>query len=531
VTYLKKQIMSLNPKFCIPIPHQHLISAIKQTDSKSKISKHTEVLKKLLNQFKPIDFSSRSFEEYDKLMKMYEDEKTLDKDDVLKKLSKFKLNERHFYICCIDEVQNVARENNWDIVRHNDEIYLYNGEYWQKVESDAFQIFLAEVAKVLGVPSMIEKHHGFREQLQKQFAATQIFATPELNKSEVYINLLDCTLNVSNGEVKNILFNKEHFLNYQLPYKYDSVAQCPIFKTFLYEVLPDESAQQVLSEYLGYLFIRNGNKSIKTEKMLVLYGSGANGKSVVFEVILALLGRENVSNYSLTSLTDTNGYYRAQISNKLVNYGSEIGGKLEADMLKKMASGEPIEARQPYGRPLLLHEYAKLIFNCNQLPKDVEQTDAYFRRFLILPFSVTIEEEKQDKLLANKIVDSELPGILNWVLEGLKRLLSQGRFSKCKISDDMLIRYKIESDSVQIFLEEYSIQKSSDSKEFITLKTVYDAYRAFCLESGYKPISKLNFSKRLQSLKFLIEKRNIGKVVLLSTPLENVFSEGHFSHF
>jgi putative DNA primase/helicase len=200
-------------------------------------------------------------------------------------------------------------------------------------------------------------------------------------------------------------------------------------------------------------------------------------------------------------------------------------------MLKKMASGEPIEARHPYGRPLLLHEYAKLIFNCNQLPKDVEQTDAYFRRFLILPFSVTIDEEKQDKLLANKIVDSELPGILNWVLEGLKRLLSQGRFSKCKISDDMLIRYKIESDSVQIFLEEYSIQKSSDSKEFITLKTVYDAYRAFCLESGYKPISKLNFSKRLQSLKFLIEKRNIGLVVLLSTPLENVFSEGHFSHF
>jgi putative DNA primase/helicase len=522
--------MSLNPKFSIPIPNQHLISAIKQTDSKSKISKHTEVLKKLLNQFKPIDFSSRSFEEYDKLMKMYEDEKTLDKDDLFKKLSKFRLQERHYYICCIDEVQNIARENNWDIVRHNDEIYLYNGEYWQKVESDVFQIFLADVARVLGVPSMIEKHHGFREQLQKQFDVTQIFATPELHRSDIYINLLDCTLQASNGEVKNIPFNKEHFLNYQLPYKYDSAAKCPLFMAFLSEVLPDESAQQVLSEYLGYLFIRNGNKSIKAEKMLVLYGSGANGKSVVFEIILALLGRENVSNYSLTSLTDTNGYYRAQISNKLVNYGSEIGGKLEADMLKKMASGEPIEARQPYGRPLLLHEYAKLIFNCNQLPKDVEQTDAYFRRFLILPFNVTIEEEKQDKHLANKIVESELPGILNWVLEGLKSLLSQGRFSKCKISDDMLIRYKIESDSVQIYLEEYSIQKSSDTKEFITLKTVYDAYRVFCLESGYKPISKLNFSKRLQSLKFLIEKRNIGKVVLLSTPLENVFSEGHFCH-
>jgi putative DNA primase/helicase len=518
--------MALNPKFSNPITYSELKATIKNSLTSNTSTKHTEVLKKLLNQFKGIDFYSRSFEEYEKLLSLYEAESTSEKDkeEVLKKLSKFKLQERHYYICCIDEVQNVARKNNWDIVRFNDDIYLYNGEYWQRVESDVFQIFLADVARALGVPSIIEKHHGFREQLQKQFAATQIFASPELIASDVYINLLDCTLHVSNGDVKNIPFDKGHFLNYQLPYKYDSNATCPMFHQFLTEVLPDESAQQVLAEYLGYLFIRNGNKSIKAEKMLVLFGSGANGKSVVFEIILALLGKENVSTYSLTSLTDTNGYYRAQISNKLVNYGSEIGGKLEADMLKKMASGEPIEARQPYGRPLLLHEYAKLIFNCNQLPKDVEQTDAYFRRFLILPFNVTIEEDRQDKSLANKIVVSELPGILNWVLEGLKRLLTQGKFTKCKISDDLLTRYKIESDSVQIFLEEYNINKSTDSKEYKTLKTVYDAYRAFCSESGYRTISKLNFSKRLLSLKFLIEKRNIGKVVLLNTPLENVFS-------
>jgi putative DNA primase/helicase len=518
--------MAISPNFSTPIKADALLGVISNLQKEDKISKHTEVLKKLLNQFKGIDFYSRSFEEYEKLLSLYEAESTSEKDKegVLKKLSKFKLLERHYYICCIDEVQKVASENNWDIVRFNDEIYLYNGEYWQRVESDVFQIFLADVARALGVPSIIEKHHGFREQLQKQFAATQIFASPELNASDVYINLLDCTLHVSNGEVKNIPFDKGHFLNYQLPYKYDSNATCPKFNQFLTEVLPDESAQQVLAEYLGYLFIRNGNKSIKAEKMLVLYGSGANGKSVVFEIILALLGRENVSNYSLTSLTDTNGYYRAQISNKLVNYGSEIGGKLEADMLKKMASGEPIEARQPYGRPLLLHEYAKLIFNCNQLPKDVEQTDAYFRRFLILPFCVTIEEEKQDKLLASKIIDSELPGILNWVLEGLKRLLTQGKFTKCKIADEILTRYKIESDTVQLFLEEFGIQKSSDSKEFVTLKTFYNAYREFCVESGNKFVSKLTLSKRLQSLKYILEKRNKGKVVLVSTPLENVFS-------
>lgn len=517
--------MDLNPKFNFPLTQKEVLKAAFENlqVEEPKVSKHTEVLKKMLKQFKKIDFNSRAFEEYDKLMKLYEDEKTLDKEEVIKKISKFRLQDKHYYICCIDEIQNVAQGNDWDIVQYNDDIYLFNGQYWQKVELNVFQIFLSDVAKVLGVPAIIEKHHGFRDNLYKQFVATQIFATPELKANEVYINLLDCTLQVTDGEVKVIPFDKEQFLTYQLPYAYDSEAECPMFLRFLSEVLPDESAQQVLAEYLGYLFIKNGNKSIKAEKMLVLYGSGANGKSVVFEIMLALLGRENVSNYSLTSLTDYAGYYRAQISNKLVNYGSEIGGKLEADMLKKMASGEPIEARQPYGRPLLLHEYAKLIFNCNQLPKDVEQTDAYFRRFLILPFNVTIEEEKQDKLLASKIIKSELPGILNWILEGLKRLLEQGKFTKCKISEDVLNRYKIESDSVQMYLEEFNIQKSPDTKDYKPLKTIYEVYRTFCLDNGYKPLNKSNFTKRLESLKFGLERRNIGKVVFLSTPLENVF--------
>ncbi len=520
--------MALNPKFTFPLSQSEVLKAAFENlhNEEPIVSKHTEVLKKMLKQFKRIDFNSKAFEEYDKLLEQYEDENTLDKEELIKKISKFKLQDKHYYICCIDEIQNVAQTNDWDIVQYNDDIYLFNEHYWQKVELNVFQIFLSDVAKVLGVPPITEKHHGFRENLYKQFVATQIFATPELKPKEVYVNLLDNTLQVTDGEVNVIPFDKQQFLTYQLPYSYDSKAECPMFLRFLNEVLPDESAQKVLSEYLGYLFIKNGNKSIKAEKMLVLYGSGANGKSVVFEIMLALLGRENVSNYSLTSLTDSAGYYRAQISNKLVNYGSEIGGKLEADMLKKMASGEPIEARQPYGRPLLLHEYAKLIFNCNQLPKDVEQTDAYFRRFLILPFNVTIEEDKQDKLLASKIIESELPGILNWILEGLKRLLEQGKFTKCKISEDVLNRYKIESDSVQMYLEEFNIQKSPDTKDYKPLKIIYEVYRTFCLDNGYKPLNKSNFTKRLESLKFGLERRNIGKVVFLSTPLEKVFLQG-----
>ena len=56
----------------------------------------------------------------------------------------------------------------------------------------------------------------------------------------------------------------------------------------------------------------------------------------------------------MQSLTNDNGYYRAMIANKLVNYASEINGKLIASLFKQLVSGEPVEARLPYGRPFTL---------------------------------------------------------------------------------------------------------------------------------------------------------------------------------
>ncbi len=186
-------------------------------------------------------------------------------------------------------------------------------------------------------------------------------------------------------------------MTYQLPFRYDSKAEAPLFEAYLNKVLPDQERQKVLAEYLGFVFIKHGSNALKEEKALILYGTGANGKSVFFEIVNALLGEENVSSYSLQSLTNDNGYFRAKIANKLVNYASEINGTLEASIFKQLVSGEPVEARLPYGQPFTLKQYAKLVFNCNELPKDVEHTNAYFRRFLIIPFDVTIPRKSRTR--------------------------------------------------------------------------------------------------------------------------------------
>jgi putative DNA primase/helicase len=85
----------------------------------------------------------------------------------------------------------------------------------------------------------------------------------------------------------------------------------------------------------------------------------------------------------------------------------------------------------------------------NELPRDVEHNMAFFRRFLIMPFNETVPDGKEDPELAKKIIESELAGVFNWVLKGLRRLLARKKFTRCKLVEEALKSYQRESDSVR----------------------------------------------------------------------------------
>ena len=459
-------------------------------ENSSNFIKHTEILDLLLESIQQIDFR---------------EEVGLTGDDQ-------KLAKKHYLVCCIEYILEIAHDNNWGICRNHDFIYLYNGAYWSVFDNAEFENFLGHAAERMGIDKYDARHYSFRQQLYKQFLSTANLPKPEQSDNVVLVNLGNGTFEISKSKQQLRLPDRNDFLTYQLPFSYDPKATCPLFMNYLNTVQPDLDRQKILAEYLGYLFIKTS--TLKLEKTLLLYGSGANGKSVFFEVVNALLGgNENVSSYSLQSLTNDNGYFRAMLANKLVNYASEINGKLETSIFKQLVSGEPVEARLPYGEPFTLTNYAKLIFNCNELPKDVEQTQAYFRRFLIVPFDVTIQEALQDKELSRKIIDNELSGVFNWILEGLKRLLLQKTFTHSEAVKNQLELYKKQSDSVQMFLDEEGYEKSIDVYE--EFKTIFSLYRYYCSESGYRSVSKKTFSERLKNIGIETVRKNQGIVVYL----------------
>lgn len=424
-------------------------------------------------------------------------------------------------IITIEHILQLALDNSWGICRNLDFIYLYNGSYWSLVGEEELKAFLGKVAEKMGVDHFKAKHYVFRDQLFKQFMTLANLPKPEYPKDSIYINLLNGTFEItSNG---NMLrgFNSSDFITYQLPFAYDLAATAPLFMQYLNRVLPDHQRQLILAEYLGYIFIPT--HVLKLEKALLLYGTGANGKSVFYEIVRSLLGAHNTSEYSLQSLTNDNGYYRAMIANKLVNYASEIDGRLEASFFKQLVSGESVEARLPYGNPFTIDRYAKLIFNCNELPKEVEQTEAFFRRFLIVPFDETIPEEEQDKQLARKIIASELSGVFNWVLAGLERLINHKQFTHCEAVVQARKQYELESDSVKMFLHENGYVASDTG--YIALQDLYEKYKQFCHNDGYRQVNLRNFGKRLRACGIGFGRRNFGKTVLvvkLLTDYENV---------
>jgi len=524
-------IKALSPKFA-NLTALDIKEHVEQLASKTEPVKHEAILGELLKSIEPFDFENAVYTQAQRLRAEYMklqsqlinpdgSEKGGEQSEELqtkikeleKQLKGFKLNQKHYAILTVENLLEVARRKNWGICKNNDFIYLYNGEYWLNIEKEAFQSFLGEAAERMGVPKYESKWVDFRKKLFEQFLATSYLPKPQKRENVTLINLKNGTYEITPTGHKLRPFDSRDFLTYQLPFAYDPNTQAPLFEKYLNRVQPDKLRQNILAEFLGYVFV--STQYLKLEKALLLYGGGANGKSVFFEIVNALLGDENVSGYSLESLTDKEGYHRAMIQNKLINYASELNAnQATTDKTKQLISGEKIQARLPYGQPLDMTDYAKLIFNCNELPKNAEQTNAYYRRFLIIKFDETIPEHEQDKQLSKKIIEAELPGVFNWVLLGLNRVLQQKGFTYCEAVNEARKQYELESDSVNQFIEDTGYKASATNYKLIV--ELYPQYRAFCIEDGCPAVKKSNFIKRLRHLKFTVEKKNVGNVAFLA---------------
>ena len=305
--------------------------------------------------------------------------------------------------------------------------------------------------------------------------------------------LLDLERASTGGQASIRTHTPDWFTPVQLPIEFDGKADCPQWEAFLDEVLErDQERIALLQEFFGYLL----TPDTSFHKFMVLEGEGANGKSVVLEVIGAMLGEANVSHVPIDSLGDR--FQNTMTLNRLANIAPEVNetADLNEGMLKQFISGDRMYCDRKGIPGVEAKPTARLIVATNSRPAISDRSQGMWRRMLYLPFRISIPTAQQDRELAKKL-RLELPGIFNWALAGRKRLLENGLFTEPTVSKEALADYRAESNPAATFLRE---RCALDASAQVLTDVLYRNYWEWAKGNGFTPLSSAQFGKELRKI-------------------------------
>jgi len=328
-------------------------------------------------------------------------------------------------------------------------------------------------------------------------------AVREINCNPFIVNVKNGLYNVLDGSFKP--HTPEYYSTVQINATYDPTAKCPQFLKFLNGILHDEEVY-LLQEIFGYLMIPVN----KAQKSFVFVGAPNAGKSTLLSIAQEiLLGSENVSNIPWQSLGDR--FNKAELFGKLANIFADLPSKAIDDggMFKSLTGEDYVTAERKNKDPFSFRPYARLLFSCNEIPKNYsDRSDGFYRRLIIIRFDRSVPSNKRDPNLREKL-SVERDGIFMWALEGLRRLIdNKYLFTETDKTRLELQRYKVESNSALMFLEECCEVK--DGAECVR-EQLFERYRDYCIKNGLKPLSQTNFNRDVETADERI-KRAVDKV-------------------
>lgn len=280
----------------------------------------------------------------------------------------------------------------------------------------------------------------------------------------------------------------------QIAAPFNPAADCPRIKQFLGEVLAQDD-RLIFYEWAGYVATPDNT----LQRALMCAGEGAAGKSTLLAVIEALVGVENVSNVPLHRLEEDR-FATAELYGRLVNTYADLPSRSLADssVFKAITGGDRITAERKYAPAFGSRPYTRLQFSANEAPPTPDGTDAYFRRWLILPFERKFAGGSADRgLLAKLTTEGELSGLLNYALAALQELRSRGEFSRTPTTDAAAARFRTDADSVAGFFAECCAENPEARVERPRL---FDAYRDWTTANNRRPLSRQRFNRRIETL-------------------------------
>lgn len=383
-----------------------------------------------------------------------------------------------------------ASEYGSNIVSVRDKLHAYHAGIYPEIDSVKLN---RKILRHLGVKGKLKNALEIGKLLIIQCARPLESITPNPD----YICFENGTLNVKTKSLQP--HNPAHTLLNRIPHPYIANAACEQFIAFLNSVWAGDRDRhekiQLIRQWIGYLLVADSSM----QKMLILKGEGANGKSVIVDLIRELVGETNTSNAMLDRLRQA--YVRATMEGKLLNESADLPKKgLTPDgELKALIAGDAIEVSPKFKPSHTIKPYVRFMVATNNMPDCKDTSDGYFRRLMILTFNRQFAEHERNPHLLGSLIP-EIPGIIAWALEGLYELREQGRFSIPPSSEQAVSIYRNDIDPVRLFAEECLVA-STDRSGFLP-RDLFMAYRAWCRDRGFDAGNMVTFGRQLSVLGF-----------------------------
>lgn len=392
--------------------------------------------------------------------------------------------------------------------------YLWNGSRWERDETCRMLALAKRVARTIHLEASTttddrrEKvgkwalSSGMLSRLKAMIAcaAPAVAVTPD--EFDAHPTLLNC----KNGtlELDTLTFRearREDLLTKCCGVNYDPAAECPTWLAHLDLVFGGDAAYvQGFQMLCGYSLLQDNPEQI----MAILYGTGKNGKSVTIGALARVWGDYAVNIAAESLMVKRSEGPRSDLARlcgaRLVTASEgEAGAYLAESVVKQLTGDDAITVRRLYENEFEFRPGAKIFLATNHEPRIRGTDEGIWRRLWLLPFTVTIPEDRRDPGILDKL-EAEGSGILNWCIEGLRRYLENGR--RLAPPDKVVAataRFRSESDVIGRFLaQEMKVEPTGT----IERTALYKIYLKWCEEEGEKPVSNRAVIKYLRERQF-----------------------------
>lgn len=289
----------------------------------------------------------------------------------------------------------------------------------------------------------------------------------------------------------------DYLLLNEIPHNWNPEAKSELVDSTFYSIAQNNEAVVAnLWEMFGLALYRGHDVS----RMILLQGSGANGKSTLLDMLRHMLGEDNCFSLSICDLGEK--FQLVPAMGKLALIGDDISndyvnGKACA-VMKKFVTGDTVNDQYKGGATFQFKPYATLIYSCNEIPKFADGTYGFERRIHPIPLSArfTPSDKGFDPRLGEKLKNEVcLEYAIAKAVEALRRCRSKLSLTANSLSQKMANDIINDNDSVRAFLD--GTNSSAASIVGKTNTDIFSSYDAWCKNNGIEPLGKSAFSKKL----------------------------------